>query len=60
MSEGGGLAVEELPQGALQTVTHCLQWLLLLEVWREDALKVRSGQLNLIKIIIKKRKFKLN
>lgn len=42
VSEGGGLAVEELPQGALQAVTHCLQWLLLLEVWREDALKVQK------------------
>ncbi|XP_030575398.1 RNA polymerase II-associated protein 1 [Archocentrus centrarchus] len=40
VSDGGGLAVEELPQGALQVVTHCLQWLLLLEVWREEALKV--------------------
>ncbi|XP_039992722.1 RNA polymerase II-associated protein 1 [Xiphias gladius] len=40
VSHGGGLAVEELPQGALQVVTHCLQWLLLLEVWREEALKV--------------------
>ncbi|KAA8582160.1 hypothetical protein FQN60_008900 [Etheostoma spectabile] len=40
VSNGGGLAVEELPQGALQAVTHCLQWLLLLEVWREEALKV--------------------
>ncbi|XP_071354394.1 RNA polymerase II-associated protein 1 [Trachinotus anak] len=40
VSDGGGLAVEELPQGALQAVTHCLQWLLLLEVWREEALKV--------------------
>ncbi|XP_041827355.1 RNA polymerase II-associated protein 1 [Melanotaenia boesemani] len=40
VSDGGGLAVEELPQGALQTVTHCLQWLLLLEVWREESLKV--------------------
>ncbi|CAN9502106.1 unnamed protein product [Ophioblennius macclurei] len=39
-SEGGGLAVEELPQGALQAVAHCLQWLLVLEVWREEALKV--------------------
>ncbi|XP_022077076.2 RNA polymerase II-associated protein 1 [Acanthochromis polyacanthus] len=39
VSDGGGLAVEELPQGSLQAVTHCLQWLLLLEVWREDALK---------------------
>ncbi|XP_045917703.1 RNA polymerase II-associated protein 1 isoform X2 [Micropterus dolomieu] len=38
--DGGGLAVEELPQGALQAVIHCLQWLLLLEVWREEALKV--------------------
>ncbi|XP_040917372.1 RNA polymerase II-associated protein 1 [Toxotes jaculatrix] len=40
VSDGGGLAVEELPQGALQAVTHCLQWLLLLEVWREEGLKV--------------------
>ncbi|KAM9777625.1 RNA polymerase II-associated protein 1 [Neosynchiropus ocellatus] len=40
VSDGGGLAVEELPHGALQTVTHCLQWILVLEVWREDALKV--------------------
>ncbi|XP_037343044.2 RNA polymerase II-associated protein 1 isoform X2 [Pungitius pungitius] len=40
LSEGGGLEVEDLPQGALQAVTHCLQWLLLLEVWREEALKV--------------------
>lgn len=42
VSGGGGLAVEELPPGALQTVIHCLQWLLLLEVWREDALKVHE------------------
>lgn len=40
--DGGGLVVEELPQGALQMVTHCLQWLLLLEVWREEALKVQK------------------
>uniref|UniRef100_A0A7N5ZQL4 RNA polymerase II associated protein 1 n=1 Tax=Anabas testudineus TaxID=64144 RepID=A0A7N5ZQL4_ANATE len=40
VSDGGGLAVEELPPGALPAVTHCLQWLLLLEIWREDALKV--------------------
>lgn len=40
VSEGGGLAVEELPHGSLQAVIHCLQWLLLLEVWREEALKV--------------------
>lgn len=48
VSDGGGLEVEDLPQGALQAVTHCLQWLLLLEVWREEALKVqtqvKSGQ----------------
>ncbi|XP_061897618.1 RNA polymerase II-associated protein 1 [Entelurus aequoreus] len=37
---GGGLVVDELPHGALQTVTQCLQWLLVLEVWREEALKV--------------------
>ncbi|XP_036981275.1 RNA polymerase II-associated protein 1 [Acanthopagrus latus] len=40
VSDGGGLAMEELPGGALQMVIHCLQWLLLLEVWREEALKV--------------------
>ncbi|KAM6912894.1 RNA polymerase II-associated protein 1 [Xenentodon cancila] len=40
VSDGGGVAVEELPQGSLQAVTHCLQWLLLLEVWREEALQV--------------------
>lgn len=32
--------MESLPAGAVQSVTHCLQWLLLLEVWREDALRV--------------------
>lgn len=40
MRESDGLAVEQLPPGALQAVTHCLQWLLLLEVWREEALQV--------------------
>ncbi|XP_011616044.2 RNA polymerase II-associated protein 1 [Takifugu rubripes] len=40
VSGSGGLEVEVLPQGALQSVTHCLQWLLVLEVWREEALKV--------------------
>ncbi|KAK2891816.1 RNA polymerase II-associated protein 1 isoform X2 [Channa argus] len=40
VSDSGGLAVEELPVGSLQTVTHSLQWLLLLEMWREEALKV--------------------
>lgn len=42
VSGSGGLEVEVLPQGALQSVTHCLQWLLVLEVWREEALKVRK------------------
>uniref|UniRef100_A0AAV2JEN9 Tyrosine-protein kinase receptor n=1 Tax=Knipowitschia caucasica TaxID=637954 RepID=A0AAV2JEN9_KNICA len=37
---GGGLSVQELPPGALMAATHCLQWLLMLEVWREKALKV--------------------
>lgn len=41
-SDGGGLAVEELPPGALQAATHCLQWLLLLEMWRDEALKVKG------------------
>lgn len=41
VSDSGGLEVEALPQGALQSVTHCLQWLLVLEVWREEALKVQ-------------------
>uniref|UniRef100_A0A3B4AK67 Uncharacterized protein n=1 Tax=Periophthalmus magnuspinnatus TaxID=409849 RepID=A0A3B4AK67_9GOBI len=40
VSEDGGLSVQELPLGALIAVTHCLQWLLVLEVWREEALKV--------------------
>ncbi|XP_028994443.1 RNA polymerase II-associated protein 1 [Betta splendens] len=40
VSGGGGLAVGELPPGALQAVIHCLQWLLLLEIWRENALKM--------------------
>ncbi|XP_066540169.1 RNA polymerase II-associated protein 1 [Hoplias malabaricus] len=38
-SEGGGLQVDSLPVGSLQSATHCLQWLLLLESWREQALK---------------------
>lgn len=42
VSNGGELAVEELPVGALQAVTHCLQWLLLLEIWREETLKVHK------------------
>lgn len=46
-SGGGGLSVEELPQGVLLAVTQCLQWLLVLEVWREEALKVRRPLLSL-------------
>ncbi|KAL0969305.1 hypothetical protein UPYG_G00225320 [Umbra pygmaea] len=38
--DGGGLQVESLPEGSVQSVTHCLQWLLLLEVWRDQALTV--------------------
>uniref|UniRef100_A0A4W4GEA8 RNA polymerase II associated protein 1 n=1 Tax=Electrophorus electricus TaxID=8005 RepID=A0A4W4GEA8_ELEEL len=37
--QGGGLQVVALPAGALQSVVYCLQWLLLLESWREQALK---------------------
>lgn len=38
-SEGGSLQTNSLPASSLQSVTHCLQWLLLLESWREQALK---------------------
>lgn len=40
VSQSGGLPAQELPQGALDVVTHCLQWVLTLEVYREEALKV--------------------
>lgn len=40
VSERRSLPQTEFPQGALLTMTHCLQWLLMLEVWREDILKV--------------------
>ncbi|KAI4900398.1 hypothetical protein NFI96_017778 [Prochilodus magdalenae] len=39
VSEGGGLQANSLPSGSLQSVTQCLQWLLLLESWREQALE---------------------
>ncbi|KAA0711260.1 RNA polymerase II-associated protein 1 [Triplophysa tibetana] len=39
-SAGGGQQVESLPVGSLESVTHCLQWLLVLESWREQALSV--------------------
>ncbi|XP_058605829.1 RNA polymerase II-associated protein 1 isoform X2 [Onychostoma macrolepis] len=38
LSAGGGHQVESLSAGSVQSVTHCLQWLLLLESWREQAL----------------------
>ncbi|XP_030641630.1 RNA polymerase II-associated protein 1 [Chanos chanos] len=37
---GGGLEVEALPPGSVQSVIQCLQWLLVLETWREQSLKV--------------------
>lgn len=33
-----GQQVESLPLGSVQSATHCLQWLLLLESWREHTL----------------------
>uniref|UniRef100_A0A673LSK4 RNA polymerase II-associated protein 1-like n=1 Tax=Sinocyclocheilus rhinocerous TaxID=307959 RepID=A0A673LSK4_9TELE len=38
LSAGGEQQVESLPEGSVQSVTHCLQWLLVLESWREQAL----------------------
>uniref|UniRef100_A0A8C1DFN6 RNA polymerase II associated protein 1 n=1 Tax=Cyprinus carpio carpio TaxID=630221 RepID=A0A8C1DFN6_CYPCA len=40
LSAGGEQQVESLPAGSVQSVTHCLQWLLVLESWREQALTV--------------------
>lgn len=37
---GGAVETESLPAGSLTSVTHCLQWLLLLESWREGTLRV--------------------
>lgn len=39
-SGGGAVETESLPAGSLASVTHCLQWLLLLESWREGTLRV--------------------
>ncbi|XP_064193021.1 RNA polymerase II-associated protein 1 isoform X2 [Anguilla rostrata] len=36
---GGGGDVESLPPGAAESVVHCLQWLLVLECWREEGLR---------------------
>lgn len=38
LSAGGGQQVESLPAGSVQSATHCLQWLLVLECWREQVL----------------------
>ncbi|TSN67143.1 RNA polymerase II-associated protein 1 [Bagarius yarrelli] len=40
VSQGGGLRVESLPAGSVQSLTHCLQWLLVLESFRERALQL--------------------
>nr|XP_055027722.1 RNA polymerase II-associated protein 1 isoform X1 [Misgurnus anguillicaudatus] len=39
-SAGGGQQVESLPAGSVESVTHCLQWLLVLESWRGQVLSV--------------------
>ncbi|XP_043119480.1 RNA polymerase II-associated protein 1 isoform X2 [Puntigrus tetrazona] len=38
LSAGGEHQVESLPAGSVQSITHCLQWLLILESWRKQAL----------------------
>lgn len=40
VSQGGGLRAESLPAGSVQSLTHCLQWLLVLESFREQALRL--------------------
>ncbi|MCJ8737002.1 hypothetical protein PDJAM_G00018760 [Pangasius djambal] len=40
VSQGGGLRAELLPAGSVQSLTHCLQWLLVLESFRERALQL--------------------
>ncbi|KAI5616829.1 RNA polymerase II-associated protein 1, partial [Silurus asotus] len=40
VSQGGGLQAESLPAGSVRSITHCLQWLLVLESFREQALKL--------------------
>ncbi|MBN3326296.1 RPAP1 protein, partial [Atractosteus spatula] len=37
--ESGGRPVEKAPTNSIESATHCLQWLLVLETWREGALK---------------------
>ncbi|XP_053366569.1 RNA polymerase II-associated protein 1 [Clarias gariepinus] len=40
VSQGGGLRAESLPAGSVQSLVHCLQWLLVLESFRKQALKL--------------------
>ncbi|GAA6108680.1 RNA polymerase II-associated protein 1 [Tachysurus ichikawai] len=40
VSHGGGLRAESLPPGSVQSLTYCLQWLLVLESFRERALQL--------------------
>ncbi|XP_058255897.1 RNA polymerase II-associated protein 1 [Hemibagrus wyckioides] len=40
VSQGGGLRAESLPAGSVQSLMHCLQWLLVLESFRERALQL--------------------
>lgn len=40
VSQGGGLQVESLPAGTVQSLTHCLQWIFMLESFREQALQM--------------------
>ncbi|KAK3537597.1 hypothetical protein QTP70_016995, partial [Hemibagrus guttatus] len=40
VSQGGGQRAESLPAGSVQSLIHCLQWLLVLESFRERALQL--------------------
>lgn len=40
VSQGGGLQAKLLPAGFVQSLMHCLQWLLVLESFREQALEL--------------------
>ncbi|XP_052009874.1 RNA polymerase II-associated protein 1 [Xyrauchen texanus] len=40
LSGGGGQQIESLPAGLVQSATHCLQWVLVLESWREQVFQV--------------------
>ncbi|KAJ8353581.1 hypothetical protein SKAU_G00211480 [Synaphobranchus kaupii] len=47
---GGGDDVESLPPGSVESVTHCLQWLLVLESWREGALRAVPPAAKLVRL----------